>query len=64
MDFFTTLLGLVIAMIVANVALVGLALWIGYRLVISAIKTAIRETDQERAQRAQWSGGYSSDSTR
>lgn len=60
----TYLLGVGLVVLLVQLGVIALVLWISYRLVVSAIKTAIRESDEERAQRAQWSGGYSSDSTR
>ena len=52
MNIFGSLIGLVILLILANVALVAGAMWIGYRLVVSAVRTAILEADDERARRA------------
>lgn len=46
--------------LLAQLGVIALVLWVSYRLVVSAIKTAIREADEERALR----NGYSSDSTR
>ena len=60
----TYLLGIGLVVLLVQLGVIALVLWISYRLVVSAIKTAIRESDEERAQRAQWSSGYSSDSTR
>ena len=60
----TYLLGIGLVVLLVQLGVIAVVLWISYRLVVSAIKTAIRESDEERTQRAQWSGGYSSDSTR
>lgn len=37
--------------LIAQVGLVALAMWIGYRLVVSAIKRGILEADAERGRR-------------
>lgn len=55
MNIFGSLIGLVILLILANVALVAGAMWIGYRLVISAVRTAILEADDERVRRGTYS---------
>ena len=43
------LLGLVV--LIVNLAIVAGAMWVGYRLVVSAVRTAILEADDERATR-------------
>ena len=43
------LLGLVV--LIVNLAIVAGAMWVGYRLVVSAVRTAILEADDERAAR-------------
>ena len=47
---------------VLQIGVVALAMWIGYRLVVSAVRTAILEADDARALRAS-TRTYSSDST-
>ncbi len=42
---------MVAVILIGQAALVALALWIGYRLVVSAIKRGILEADAERARR-------------
>ncbi|AQP47198.1 hypothetical protein BW730_06420 [Tessaracoccus aquimaris] len=44
------LIGFVV--LLANLGIVALAMWVGYRLVVSAIKRGILEADQERARLA------------
>lgn len=48
----TYLLGIGLVVLLVQLGVIALVLWISYRLVVSAIKTAIRESDEERAQRA------------
>lgn len=56
----TYLLGIGLVVLLVQLGVIALVLWVSYRLVVSAIKTAIREADEERALR----NGYSSDSTK
>ena len=48
----TYLLAIGLVVLLVQLGVIALVLWISYRLVVSAIKTAIRESDEERAQRA------------
>lgn len=61
------LVGIGLVVLVAQLGLIALVLWIGYRLVVSAVRTAILEADDIRAQRASIAAppsAYSSDSSR
>ena len=46
------LLGLVVVFGLMQLVIVALAMWVGYRLAVIAIRTAILEADDERARRA------------
>ena len=47
----TTLLLFGFVVLIVNLAIVAGAMWVGYRLVVSAVRTAILEADDERAAR-------------
>ena len=47
----TTLLLFGFVILLVNLAIVAGAMWVGYRLVVSAVRTAILEADDERAAR-------------
>lgn len=44
--------GMIAVVLIVQLGIVALAMWIGYRLVVSAVRTAILEADVERARRA------------
>lgn len=41
-----------VVVLLVQVALIALVLWLSYRLVVVAVRTAILEADEERARRA------------
>ena len=47
----TTLLLFGFVILLVNLAVVAGAMWVGYRLVVSAVRTAILEADDERTAR-------------
>jgi len=51
----TTLLLFGFVILLVNLAVVAGAMWVGYRLVVSAVRTAILEADDERARRGTYS---------
>ena len=51
----TTLLLFGFVILLVNLAIVAGAMWVGYRLVVSAVRTAILEADDERARRGTYS---------
>ena len=51
----TTLLLFGLVILLVNLAIVAGAMWVGYRLVVSAVRTAILEADDERARRGTYS---------
>ena len=51
----TTLLLFGFVILLVNLAVVAGAMWVGYRLVVSAVRTAILEADEERARRGTYS---------
>ena len=51
----TTLLLFGFVILIVNLAIVAGAMWVGYRLVVSAVRTAILEADDERARRGTYS---------
>ena len=51
----TTLLLFGFVILLVNLAVVAGAMWVGYRLVVSAVRTAILEADDERVRRGTYS---------
>ncbi len=51
----TTLLLFGFVILLVNLAVVAGAMWVGYRLVVSAVRTAILEADEERVRRGTYS---------
>ena len=51
----TTLLLFGFVILLVNLAVGAGAMWVGYRLVVSAVRTAILEADDERARRGTYS---------
>ena len=51
----TTLLLFGFVILLVNLAIVAGAMWVGYRLVVSAVRTAILEADDDRIRRDTYS---------